>query len=99
MASEGFRAVGDKAYTALALVVSNFLTGEVEDEWISANLEESVEISRESGYRQRRGHALYYWGAKMCARGEAEASREVLLEGSTILGEIGDPTSVPGTEV
>jgi predicted ATPase/class 3 adenylate cyclase len=89
-AIEGFRAAGDPAMTALALLITNYLTGFVEDDWIFDNLVEAVEIARSNGYRQSLGHGLYFWGAKMRSRGEGESVRAALEEAATILAEIGD---------
>ena len=75
---------------ALSLLVTNFLTGQTDEDWIFANLVEAREIARANGYRQSLGHALLYRAAKRRIRGEGESVRAELEEAATILGEIGD---------
>ncbi len=89
-AIRGFRELGDDAMLALTLIVSNFLTGRADDEWIFRNIREAVAIARANGYRQSLGHALYYYGARMRRRGEGAVVRGELAEAARILGEIGD---------
>jgi hypothetical protein len=86
----GFRSCGDYAMLSLTLIVTNFLAGSVDDDWIFGNLVEAIRIARSSGYRQTLGHGLYYWGAMLRRRGEGEAARTALDEAANILEEIGD---------
>ena len=97
-AIEGFRSSGDAAFTAIALLISDNLTGTVDDDWIFANLEQAIGIARSSGDRHTLGHALFYRGSKMRIRGAGASCRAVLDEAMTILAEIGDvPCSIGAT--
>ena len=87
---DGMAAVGDAAGVARAQIVSNFLTGLVDDDWIFDNLSRAVEASRRTGFRQELGHALWWWAGHLSRRGGQEGARESMLEAEVILGEVGD---------
>ncbi len=87
---DGMAAVGDAAGVARAQIVSNFLTGLVDDDWIFDNLSRAVEASRKTGFRQELGHALWWWAGHLSRRGGQEEARKSMLEAEVILGEVGD---------
>ncbi|HSM45030.1 MAG TPA: hypothetical protein VK969_08445, partial [Acidimicrobiia bacterium] len=87
---DGMAAVGDAAGVARAQIVSNFLTGLVDDDWIFENLSRAVEASRKTGFRQELGHALWWWAGHLSRRGGEGEARESMLEAEVLLREVGD---------
>jgi predicted ATPase/class 3 adenylate cyclase len=87
---DGCTAVGDAAGAARAQIVSHFLTGLVDDDWIFDNLTRAVETSRRTGFRQELGHALWWWAGHYSKRGGGEEARDSMLEAEVILREVGD---------
>ena len=63
--------------------------GSGHDEWVLANLRQSIEILSDLGSRHGLGHALYYHGAVTQDLGR-ETHTDDLAEAAEILAEVGD---------
>ena len=82
-------AVGDGYLEAASMMTSAGHIGSGHDEWVLANLRQSIEILSDLGSRHGLGHALYYHGAVTQDLG-LEASTDDLAEAAEILAEVGD---------
>ena len=82
-------AVGDGYLAAAAMMTSASLIGSGHDEWVLANLRQSIEILGDLGSRHGLGHALYYYGAVSQDLG-LEGRSDDLAEAAEILSEVGD---------
>ena len=82
-------AVGDGYLAAAAMMTSAGHIGSGHDEWVLANLRQSIEILGDLGSRHGLGHALYYHGAVTQDLG-LEPLTDDLAEAAEILAEVGD---------
>ena len=82
-------AVGDGYLAAASMMTSAGHVGSGHDEWVLANLRQSIEILSDLGSRHGLGHALYYHGAVTQDLGLG-ASTDDLAEAAVILAEVGD---------
>ncbi|MBT8165224.1 MAG: adenylate/guanylate cyclase domain-containing protein [Acidimicrobiia bacterium] len=96
---DGCAAVGDAAGVARAQIVSHFLTGLVDEDWIFENLTRAVETSRKTGFRQELGHALWWWAGHFSRRGGGKEARDAMLEAEVVLGEVGDTPCEAGATI
>jgi len=90
IALEGFEKAGDQALLAATLGDSAGLWGQVEDDWIMANLNRSVEILGSIQVPYWYGHALQTLGAIVAEGGDHDAAVRYLSLAADHLEDCGD---------
>jgi hypothetical protein len=96
-ALEGFEKAGDQALLAATLGDSAGLWGQVEDDWIMANLNRSVEILGNIQVPYWYGHALQTLGAIAAEGGDHEAAAQHLAIAASHLEDCGDVSCWAGS--